>query len=76
MKQSGKLLYKCRLCGEIDDSLHCPNVDQAVIEIALYGEVRNTMGIISTMVTTHAACKLGIGIADCIGGIHDSDDSN
>lgn len=68
----GRLLYKCRLCGEIVDNIHVPDVSLAVVLLEVRGNLYDMdWGGTATTTTTHR-CKNGdIGIADLIGGRED-----
>ncbi len=72
MNNPGKIVYKCRRCGCLENSTHVPNVDKAVILIAKGIEMPKEWGPLSPGMTSIHACKDGnIGVSDLIGGITD-----
>lgn len=72
--KGGRLLYKCRLCGEITDNCHVPDIFLAIPLLLIKGNLNctpwaGTMGISTKKIHY---CKNGkIGIADLIGGEED-----
>lgn len=70
-KRGGLLVYKCRRCGELNKSMHSPEVDTTVIA-ALAGISCPPNSFVIEPTSTHT-CKDGsIGVTDLIGGEFDA----
>lgn len=68
-KHTGKLLYKCRSCGHMDDSTGVPNVLLALTDITNGRELPEEWGSNRTLTDLHA-CEDGTwGVTDLIGGV-------
>jgi len=66
-REDGDFLYKCRRCGEIDDSTHSPCLVTDLIFLTL-DNTTHSKGIPVHMLGIHN-CKDGhVGISDLIGG--------
>lgn len=63
----GVLIYKCRLCGELDKSMHSPHVEQTFKEIQVTGHNQDKDTFVITDHRNHY-CGIGRqGVADLIG---------
>lgn len=72
MDNPGVLVYKCRRCGEIEKSIHVPDVNMAVILIVLGSDMPKDWGHLSPKMTSIHNCRDGdIGICDFVGGEKD-----
>lgn len=72
LMRGGSLLYRCRRCGKVNDSLHCPSVITALAMIMVDGRTREP-GIVAAM---HSLCCCedgAVGIADLIGCAPDAE---
>lgn len=68
MNDTGRLIYKCRRCGELDNSTGVPSGLGALIDIECNGRTRKEWGAISATMTNIYNCKDGgLGISDLIG---------
>ena len=68
MKEA-RFLYKCRLCGKVDDSL-CTGVQNAMprlIEAVLFGKSVCGKGMGVNMFDTHCCEDGSMGVTDLIG---------
>ena len=73
LAKGGIIEYKCRRCGAIDKSLHAPNIETAVICLALDMDMPKAWhGVGAEMKGVHHCKDGGTGITDCIGGVGDS----
>lgn len=73
--RTGWLLYKCKLCGRVEKSLHVPDV-AIILGCILRGEPLPKSWIASNIVkrTSLHHCEEGrTGIMDLIGGTIDKD---
>lgn len=69
---SGNILYKCRRCGEIIDSMHSPRLMEDIVAFIITGNQISPGNPIGDPITHH--CKDdNLGIADMIGGQFDED---
>lgn len=73
MGKPGVLLYRCRLCGEIERSPHVPDVEEALCCLVVDGAY-STEGSTATMLTMHYCGSGRVGIADLIGAEGDPGD--
>ncbi len=69
-KECGVLLYKCRNCGGIDESLHVPSVTLALVELEGCGNLERLWP--NTFVVRdkglHCCSNGTTGVSDLIGG--------
>lgn len=66
--KSGCLIYKCRLCGELQSNIHVPDVDMSIISVM--NGYKLPLPIISP--TDLHLCSDGkIGVCDLVGGKYD-----
>jgi hypothetical protein len=73
MNQPGTLLYKCRRCGDIDRSLHSPNITMSVI-IAMARIKDPTREPVKEWIT-HICPDGSLGVCDLIGAELDNVES-
>jgi len=65
----GLLEYKCRRCGEINSSLHTPNVIHTLICVSSgYDLPKEWFGIPVSKHDIHHCKDGGLGVSDLIGG--------
>lgn len=73
--KGGTLQYKCRKCGEIDESYHVPRLLLTLIRIRIglpgSDDKTDLLGSALTDTAIHTCKKGHIGIADLIGGYED-----
>ncbi|GJQ43982.1 MAG: hypothetical protein JETCAE03_34800 [Ignavibacteriaceae bacterium] len=73
-KTMGRLEYKCRRCGAIEDGTHTPNVLQTIICVMNnYDLPKEWLGTPVTKTSIHNCKDGGIGVSDFIGGIGDKE---
>ena len=72
-EKGGELLYKCRQCGCIDNSLHVPNIMRTLHDIEIFGVTQNN-GIKAKMTSTHICDRGFWGISDLIGAEENKED--
>lgn len=73
MADGGVLIYKCRLCGQEDRSVHVPNTLTAICCI-INGTPfpRAWGGSPLSLTSVHATCQAGTwGVTDLVGAIDD-----
>ena len=64
----GTLIYKCRLCGELDKSTHAPNGNTALISTVLDMPFPVDWGPITPkMVGIHGCGNGRVGVTDLVG---------
>ena len=68
MREPGCLVYKCRMCGGLDKTLHIPDIN-AVVNIQIGISLPKEWGCFSPQMTGVHSCEDGgIGITDLVGG--------
>jgi hypothetical protein len=72
MKKPGTLKYRCRRCGEENNSWHVPDLPLALMHIINGNPLPEDWGPANPKLLTTHSCKDGHqGIADIIGGTID-----
>lgn len=66
--RGGPLVYKCRMCGGLDESLHAPDVMAALVFIGVRGETPREWGIVAGRTSLHHCADGSLGVSDIIGG--------
>ena len=77
IKDSGSLIYKCRMCGQQFSAFHVPSVMLASMSlIADVNYKADDNGPSVNKTTLHNCCANGlrIGVADFVGSVFDVDD--
>lgn len=68
----GRLMYKCRLCGEVELRYSAPDLDTAVLFIMKGWSMPKDWGVMKPDMTEPHTCGPGrTGVADFIGGVTD-----
>ena len=64
-----RLLYKCRLCSEVDDSKHCPDniAPEQSWQIMNNGKTSLKNTFVWKQTGIHSCNKTDVGIADFVG---------
>jgi len=68
--KTAKFQYKCRLCGEIYDGACTGEINALNILMHIVFGIslpEDLFGVLPSMVSIHAGCKVGYGVADLIG---------
>lgn len=74
--KTGRLLYRCRSCGQIERPFMVKDITMAMASLCVIGRTTEDMGpMIATMTTVHPCSTGHLGIADMIGGEEDPDPS-
>jgi hypothetical protein len=66
------MVYKCRLCGDTDDSTHCPSILQAISMLNRKSKTHDEPpGIIKYWQDLHRCADGRYGVADLVGFVPD-----
>ena len=72
----GVIEYKCRRCGEVESSLHSPDVVETLAFLVSTGKCKlppHRTGAVAGMHGTHSCTDFGMGVTDLIGGKMDDE---
>lgn len=74
IRAGGRLVYKCRTCGDTDRSMGVPDVLRALMHIQIDGStasIKEWGTIVARATDTHTCNSYTIGVSDLIGGEYD-----